>query len=41
MGGGGAHSNCNSSLSQPNVKKIGGALVRGRGEGGLKFEKKK
>ena len=33
---GGGHSNCNASLSQSNVQKNNGALVRG---GGLKLEK--
>ena len=37
--GGGEHSNCNASLSQPNVQKNSRALVRGMGVGGLKFEK--
>ena len=36
-GGGGGHSNCNASLSQPNVQKSRRALMRGTG--GLKFEK--
>ena len=30
-GGGGGHSNCNASLSQPNVQKNSRALARGRG----------
>ena len=34
---GGGHSNCNASLSQPNVQKNSRALVRGVGD--LKFEK--
>ena len=38
MGGGGGHSSCNASLSQPNVQKNNRVLVRGWG--GLKFEKK-
>ena len=36
---GGGQSNCNASLSQPNVQKNSRALVRRMG-GGLKFEKK-
>ena len=35
---GGGHSNCNASLSQPNVQKNRRDLVKGR-VGGLKFEK--
>ena len=39
-GGGGGNSNCNASLSQPNVQKNSRALVEdGLGGGGLKFEK--
>ena len=36
--GGGGHSNCNASLSQPNIQKNSRAPVKGRVEG-LKFEK--
>ena len=39
-GGGGGHSDCNASLSQPNVQKNSRAPVKGR-VGGLKSEKKK
>ena len=35
-GGGGGHSNCNASLSQPNVQKNSRALVR-VGGGGLQI----
>ena len=34
MLGGGGHSSCNASLSQPNVQKNSRALVRGMGGGG-------
>ena len=38
VGGGGGHSNCNASLSQPNVQKNSKTPVKGR-VGDLKFEK--
>ena len=36
-GGGVGHSNCNASLSQPNVQKNSRAPVKGRVGGGLKI----
>ena len=40
MGGGGGHSSCNASLSQPNIQWSDKQQSPCGGDGGLKFEKK-